>query len=220
MSSYTSRLPAWSAHWGHDDTNGYFAQLVRNTDGAAVDIPDGHEKIGTPDDLAEEISAATGTTMPTTRAALVLACPTLKFASSRPEHLWTMNHVNSINGKGQDMGYTTGLTHHRLPELVITGRPPVPPDYLLSRAAQQHLATPLTPERVYNTISGALPIKVITASVARIPDLTRAFPPPTWSPTVLQLLWPDKNGHYPDDPDWTDPPSRQPVLGPALLSRR
>ncbi|MBM7366991.1 DUF4262 domain-containing protein [Gordonia hydrophobica] len=115
------------------------------------------------------------------------------------------------------IAYTSGLTEHGRPELVMTGLPPRLAGLLLDYAAQAVVGDPTfgagssVPARLRRPVS-LHAIDVIDADPLR---LTRVLYGLRFN--AVQLVWPDDEGRYPWEPRYAIPAQVQPLLGvPAV----
>jgi len=111
------------------------------------------------------------------------------------------------------LAYTTGLTEHGRPELLMTGLPPRLAGLLLDHAAQS-VALDATfgpgsqvPARLRRPVS-LRAIDVIDAGPMR---LTRVIFGQQFE--AVQLVWPDDEGRYPWQRGYAIPAQVQPLLG-------
>ncbi|MGI6797038.1 DUF4262 domain-containing protein [Gordonia sihwensis] len=109
--------------------------------------------------------------------------------------------------------YTTGLTAHGRPELVMTGLPPDLAGILLDHAARAVVADPGfgpgsdVPARLRRPVRFRA-IDVIDAGALR---LTRVVYGARFD--AIQLVWPDDDGRYPWQSGYSIPARVQPLLG-------
>ncbi|WP_040517447.1 DUF4262 domain-containing protein [Gordonia neofelifaecis] len=111
------------------------------------------------------------------------------------------------------MTYTTGLTEHGRPELVMTGLPPDLAGVLLEHAARSVIADRSfgpgsdVPARLRRPVRFRA-VDVIDSEPMRLTRIVygRQF-------DAVQLVWPDDDGRYPWQPGYSIPTQVQPLLG-------
>lgn len=121
-------------------------------------------------------------------------------------------------GDGPGFAYTIGLSDAGLPELLMTGNL----DHkvlqqLLNSAAAIHLKQELKPGGVVKDIA-SVDFRVVAcgpdAPVQQAHNYARDPERRLGKVKVLQLLWPDKAGAYPDTIFWTTASGDQPMYPP------
>lgn len=124
------------------------------------------------------------------------------------EHGWMIQGVFGTNDTpGPEFSYTVGLTAKDRPELMIVGLPMHIAAELLNLAAPLHIEHPFTPDSFEGSFS-SVAFKVVEAPHAEIGTARRLYGDKA---TCLQLVWPDKDGHYPGDDGWPAESIAQPV---------
>jgi hypothetical protein len=127
------------------------------------------------------------------------------------KHGWMVQGVFPTEAvPGVPFAYTIGLSAAGLPELVIAGLPAENAAVILNAAARTHLTRQFQPGEVIGD-AAQVPLFVIAAPHAEIQQARNLYGDEV---SALQLVWPDENGHYPDEPGWTMPPDAQPLYGP------
>lgn len=119
------------------------------------------------------------------------------------------------------LAYTTGLTEHGRPELVMTGLTPRLAGLLLDHAAQTVALDPTfgPGSRVPARLRRAVALRAIDVIDAAPMRLTRVVYGLQFE--AVQLVWPDDEGHYPWQPGYAIPRQVQPLLGlPAAEAAR
>lgn len=109
--------------------------------------------------------------------------------------------------------YTTGLTEHDRPELVVYGLEPERACGILNRAAELAVADARFLERP--TLRGVLqpPYDIVGLPALDTGEMTvtRLLYGPDFA--AVQLIWPDAGGRYPWDRGYAYPPGVQPLTG-------
>lgn len=139
-----------------------------------------------------------------------ISVPDIKKKIAR--HGWAVTAVAGSGHEHPDFAYTTGLTERSLPELIVYGLPLHLSGSLLNDMASQMVAGfGLTSGIMIHSASGEEPdivvIQVVTTSDMVVTDaLYTNF-------TALQLVWPDLDGHFPWDPQYSICEHQQPLMG-------
>lgn len=130
------------------------------------------------------------------------------------EHGWAVQGVHATE-TAPPFSYTVGLTDAGLPELIIIGLPTNVAGIVLNRLAKESLTEELETGRKYDLPNGdqTLPYLIGTVSsvnrreylkvAASLYDRHRI--------KALQVIWPSKEGLFPEDDGW-DLAEVQPVL--------
>ncbi|WP_035719474.1 DUF4262 domain-containing protein [Gordonia shandongensis] len=114
------------------------------------------------------------------------------------------------------VAYTTGLTEHGLPELVVTGLPTRLAACVLSEAAETSVSkycrgTPYRSPHVSESLNRRVRFQLVTAIDTDVLRLTRLFYGDRFR--ADQMVWPDQNGLYPWQFGYSVPSHIQPLLG-------
>lgn len=124
------------------------------------------------------------------------------------ENGWIVVPFNLNTSLAGNITYTCGLTEAGVAELAVAGLPHEAAGVLLSDAGRVHLNTELRPGMLLPTGNGVA-LRVVDA-----PGIVGTMARSLYGRQVRfwQLLWPDRDGVYPDEPGWTDSPHpRQPI---------
>lgn len=117
------------------------------------------------------------------------------------EHGWMVQGVFPTKYDTEaPFAYTVGLTVAGLPELVISGLPADLAQQLLNSAAKASLGTRLHPGQILDNIA-SVPFRIVEAPTAAVNMARHLYP--GREVRALQLVWPDKDGNYPGDENWT-----------------
>ena len=94
------------------------------------------------------------------------------------------------------------------PELLVTGGlDPQVGQYIINEAARRDLETPLEAGQMLEGVIN-FPLKVIACA----PEAAQMFGATKFGAiAALQLLWPDVEGNYPDEPDYNHKQMPQPM---------
>lgn len=126
------------------------------------------------------------------------------------EHGWAVQFVEDDR---RPFAYTIGLHHRGLPELLMTGLPPLTANRLMNSVAHMMVddGTVLAPA-VHIDYQGEFLLEVVEVEH---PDAHLKFAVALCGPQVraLQLVWADDRGRWPWDTGWGPGRRRQPVLG-------
>lgn len=109
-----------------------------------------------------------------------------------------------------EFAYTVGLSAMSLPEVIVAGLPPNVAHSVLNNVAAGMIDRPYDVDDEYDgVLAGGYKVRFREASSDLLSVARKLYP----VVGVLQLLWPDKEGHFPTDPDY-DPTLRefQPLL--------
>ncbi len=109
--------------------------------------------------------------------------------------------------------YTIGLTSAGLPELLISGGfDPATLQGFLNMAAKRHCELEIQPGDELDFLAN-VPFRVVKARVGdhvqqtlnyyRDPENEHGYV------TLLQIIWPDRDGNFPDEPGWTGGDSQE-----------
>lgn len=123
--------------------------------------------------------------------------------------------------------YTAGLTLHKRPEVVLSSAldPSICGD-LVNQIAQQFLGTaaPITAgmmlefQQPHSPLMPVMPIRLATLDPQWVAEnVTAPQRLGFGQPAAFQALWPDRNGYFPGDSNYSMNPDVQKVLSPALL---
>jgi len=114
--------------------------------------------------------------------------------------------------------YTTGLTEFGRPELVITGIAPAPACRILNAAG--HRITAGAAFSPGDTVDRVLAEPYLPYVLPVVDDAELTVTRLLYGPDVeaLQLVWPDRYGHYPWEPEFTIDRDQQPLLGLPLAA--
>lgn len=117
------------------------------------------------------------------------------------------------------MSYTVGLTDLRLPELVMVGVPIPSMQAIINEAVARMQSTqPFAPGQLQSELAN-LPLRIDAVHISQV--LGRLYMLIGYEKRrqrqvtelkVLQLVWPDRHGRYPDDSDYAMPLSEQPLF--------
>jgi len=115
------------------------------------------------------------------------------------QHGWIVNGFNASTSLAGNITYTAGLTEAGVAELAVAGLPHAPAGLLLNDAARVHLNSELAPGMSVPTSNG------VTLRVVDAPGVIGPVSRSLYGQQVRfwQLLWPDPDGVYPDQPGWT-----------------
>lgn len=104
--------------------------------------------------------------------------------------------------------YTVGLTDAGLPELTVSGLGPEQAMAILNTAAQQHCRQEFTAGSLAEEIAAnGVVFRVIDA-----PDVVMGIGQRLYGGRplrALQIVWPDREGHFPGDPGWLHPGAQE-----------
>lgn len=111
------------------------------------------------------------------------------------------------------VAYTTGLTEHRRPELLITGLEPDLACRILNRAAELALADRrfLDAKFLDGVVRPPHRLAALPAVDTSELHVTRLLYGPDF--LALQLIWPDEEGRFPWEPGYSFPLDAQPLSG-------
>jgi hypothetical protein len=133
-------------------------------------------------------------------------------------HGWMVQYVFPT-GDGDleaPFAYTVGLTVRDHPELLITGLPDQVAHELLNDLARRvhHGNQRLRDGQILNDVIQGYPARLrLGCPVDAIqPGTVRAVYGPLAGAVLLQLLWPDNRGVFPDQPGWDTTRMPQPLL--------
>ncbi|KQU32056.1 DUF4262 domain-containing protein [Rhodococcus sp. BP-349] len=127
-------------------------------------------------------------------------------------HGWAVTAVAGSDHEVPDVAYTTGLTSRSLPELIVYGLPFHLSGSLLHDMASQMVAgLALSSGITIRSATGDEPDIVViqavnTADMVVTGALYSDF-------TALQLVWPDVDGHFPWEPEYSICAHHQPLMG-------
>lgn len=117
------------------------------------------------------------------------------------------------------MSYTVGLTDLGLPELVMVGVPIPSMQAIINEAVARMRSTqPFAPGQLQSELAN-LPLRIDAVHISQV--LGRLYMLIGYEKRrqrqvtelkVLQLVWPDQDGRYPDDSGYAMPLSGQPLL--------
>lgn len=117
------------------------------------------------------------------------------------------------------MSYTVGLTDLCLPELVMVGVPIPSMQAIINEAVARMQSTqPFAPGQLQSELAN-LPLRIDAVHISQV--LGRLYMLIGYEKRrqrqvtelkVLQLVWPDQDGRYPDDSGYAMPLSGQPLL--------
>lgn len=132
------------------------------------------------------------------------------------EHGWAVQGVFATDPGDTSHAYTIGLTDAGLPELMITGLSDQKlATVLLNAAARQHVKEPIKPGDVLSDLAN-VDLRAIECDErqAQIQQAHNYFNDPEkrhGRVKLIQLIWPDKSGAYPDTIFWSLDPRLQPL---------
>lgn len=144
-------------------------------------------------------------------------------------HGWMVQGVMPVKGETwkTPFYYSAGLTLHKRPEIVLSCAldPAICMD-LVNQVGQQFLGTeaPIVPgmmlefQQPHSPLMPVMPIRVAALDPQWVAgNVTLPGRLGFGEPTAFQVLWPDRNGFFPGDSDYSMNPDVQKVLSPALL---
>lgn len=111
------------------------------------------------------------------------------------------------NEGGPNFAYSLGRCVDDSPEFLVTGSLPMRVmQYMINEAARLHDdGTPVADGYEFppDALLADFPVRVVAAdSEAAKMNMTRSIFGPDFE--ALQLLWPDREGNWPDSPEWDD----------------
>lgn len=125
---------------------------------------------------------------------------------------WSVTGVFG-DASGAPVAYTTGLTEHRRPELLITGLDPDLACRILNRAAELALADRTFLESKF--LGGVVQPPHLLAGLPAVDTsemhVTRLLYGPDFP--ALQLIWPDEQSRFPWESGYSFPVDAQPLSG-------
>jgi hypothetical protein len=117
------------------------------------------------------------------------------------EHGWMVQGVfPAEDDQGEPFAYTVGLTAAGRAELVIAGLPMETAQQLLNDAAKRSLTRELRAGDVLEEVASA-PLRVVEAPSAEVNMARHLYRGRQVS--ALQLVWPDRDGAFPGEPEWS-----------------
>lgn len=126
------------------------------------------------------------------------------------DHRWA---VQCVEDDKRPLAYTVGLHKRGLPELVVTGLPPLVAHRLLTKTA--HLMVDHgEPVEAATVIDDDAELLLEVVDVDH-PDVHLLMAVNLYGPRfrALQLVWADNRGRFPWEPRWAHGRRHQPVLG-------
>ncbi|MCW6004295.1 DUF4262 domain-containing protein [Micromonospora sp. CPCC 205371] len=133
------------------------------------------------------------------------------------QHGWAVTGVfPTEDDPGAPFAYTIGLTAHGFPELIIAGLDPATSQLLLNDLARRVFDRAqrfTTGQRISDLLAG------YDAIIVEGPATEALYPGVAFANygkervTLQQVVWPDRHGHFPWEPEYTIDPQVQPLLG-------
>jgi hypothetical protein len=123
------------------------------------------------------------------------------------------HQVRAVFGGEAFFAYSIGRTVRDRPEILVTG--PLPPNvahWVVNRVAELDDQSPLQPGQELDTVLEGYRVRLVAVrdlDEAQMFGVTNNFG--TEDTSALQVVWPDSDGHFPDDPEY-DITLAQPVF--------
>lgn len=121
------------------------------------------------------------------------------------KHGHEVRYIFDHEGQDPAFSYSIGRSVRDRPELLITGSlPPVMHQYIVNRVAELDDATPFSGGEELEEVLDGYPVRLVKVrdlEEAEMYGVTNNFgTDDTWA---LQILWPDEEGRFPGDPQFT-----------------